>query len=210
MKLREGTDRLVPGRLWQGARAFAGRLALVVVALAALDDTPPDVHAAELDTSVYFAANTFSYRIDGGWDSFSTLALSAEEEMASDDGARMISLFAEYHLAEDERVDGTTFIGLSVGYRQARWDLSGYWYASRFPGDASRPTFQGRLRGVVRDGHKLGLEYTVQPGDPDAGELRLGYYGSLKPSVSLKLLTGIVLDNSQKPMARLEISWQVR
>ena len=198
------------GTLLAKTRAFAGRAAVVLIAIAALDDTPPDLHAAELDTPVYLAANTFSYKGEQGWDTFRTLALSGEVELVSADQERVVSLFAEYHGADDARVDGTMFAGILAGYRHNRWDVTGYWFASRFPGSASRQTFKARFRGVLGEGSKFGIEYRAYADDPDGGELVLGYYRTFNSTLSLKFLAGTVIGSRSTPLAQFGLTWQLR
>ncbi len=202
------TGLLQLSKLVRFGKAAVVRSVLVIAVYSALDDTPPDVYAAELNTPVYISANTFSYEESGHWDSFSTLALAGEIEVISDDRRKVFSLFAENHRSGDSRVDGTTLAGALLGYRAARWDVTGFYYATRFPRTASRPTMMVRGRHLVTDGHKLGLEYMAYMDALEEGELKLGYYGSITQSLSMKLLIGSVVSEAT-PVARLELSWQL-
>jgi drug/metabolite transporter (DMT)-like permease len=196
--------------LLRRSAAFAARVALVAALPFAWDDIPTDLHAAELSTPFYVSANTFSSRPNSDWDTFATLAATGELEFVSTNRDRVMSLFAEYHFSDDKRVDGTTFAGISAGYQLSRWDARAYWFAARFPGSASEPGFKLRVRHRLRDGHKLGVEYLADTAKPRGGELKLGYYGSLRPNLSMKLLFGADLGRSGTPLAHLEISWQAR
>lgn len=198
------------GTLLRKTQVLAGRAAVVVIAMVALGDAAPDLHAAELNTPVYLAANTFSYRGEDGWDRFPTLALSGEIELVSADQSKVASLFAELHGSGDARVNGTTFAGLLVGYRGSPWDATGYWFASRFPGSASRQTFKVRIRRALNDRSKVGIEYMAYADKLDSGELKIGYYRNFNSSASLKFLAGAVLDGRPEPMAHVELTWQLR
>lgn len=122
----------------------------------------------------------------------------------------MASVFAEYHVSDDVRVDGATFAGVSAGYRLHRWDVKGYWFAAQFPGSAGRQNFKVRLRHQLGDRHKLGIEYLARVDAPGSGQVKLGYYATIRPGLTLKLLLGADLDRTGMPMARLGISWQAR
>lgn len=194
----------------QQTRVFASRMAVVMIAIVVFDDTPPDIQAAELNTPLYIKANTFSYKGENGWNSLPTLALSGEIELVSANQSRAASLFAEYHASNDSSVHEAIFAGVLIGYQGHRWDTTGYLFASRFPDSVTRATFKARLRRVLGEGRKAGLEYTAYVESPDSGELKFGYYQDLNSSLSLKLLAGAVLDGSPQPMAQLELSWQLR
>jgi hypothetical protein len=47
------TGLVTAGALWRRSQAFAARALVVVVVVGALDDTPMDIHAAEIETPVY-------------------------------------------------------------------------------------------------------------------------------------------------------------
>ena len=66
-----------------------------------------------------------------------------------------------------------------------------------------------RLRYWFRPGHKIGTEYLAYAAQPRNGELKLGYYGGIGESVSLKLRVGASPGDSWRPLARLELSWRV-
>jgi drug/metabolite transporter (DMT)-like permease len=198
------------GVLLRKSRVFASRTAVVVLAVAALGNTPPDVHAAEVDTSVYLAVNSFSYRGDDGWNSFPTLALSGELERVFASQSMVASLFAEYHASNDASVDGTIFAGMLVGHRGRRWDSTAYLFTSRFPGTASRTTFKVRVRRGLGDGARVGIEYIADTGSPESGELKFGYYRSIGSTMSLKFLAGAVLIDNSQPLAQLELAWRLR
>jgi len=190
--------------------AFAVRLAVVIAVIHASDDTPMDVHAAELGLPVHLTANTFSSKAAGDWETFTTLAASAELELVSFDRSRSASAFVEYHVSREDRVDGTLFTGVSAGYRLARWDFKGAWFTARLPGSDSVDKFKVRVRYRFRDNHKLGLEYLAAVDAADDGELRLGYYGTLGHGLTIKFLIGGNLDADPVPKAQLAISWQAR
>ena len=189
---------------------FAGRVFVVAIAWVAFDDIPIDIHAAELNAPIYVSANTFSSRSGADWDTFATVAATGEIELVSTNRLRFASLFAEYHISDDKRVDGTTIAGITAGYRLNRWDAKAYLFSARFPDKASQPGFKLRTRHRLTDGHKLGIEYLADTAQPRGGELKLGYYGMLRRNLSMKLLFGADLGQSGTPLAQLEISWQAR
>ena len=175
------------------------------------DDTPMDVYAEEIQVkpAAYVNANGFSYKTESGWDSFATLAASAELEFVSETGPWNASLMAEYHVSDDERVDGTLFAGVLAGYRYRDWDVTGYWFSTQFPNQPSQPTLKGRLRYQFVPGHKLGMEYKAYSAAPDRGELQLGYYGTISDNLSMKLRFGSIVGMGWKPLATLEVSWRL-
>jgi drug/metabolite transporter (DMT)-like permease len=196
--------------IWRRGRALATRTAIVFIALAALDDVPGDIHAAEVAAPVYLKASSFSFGRDDGWDSFPTLAISGEIELFPDSGANVLSLFAEYHVSDDSRVDGASFVGVLVGHNYARWDVTGYWFTSRFPDAASRQTVKSRLRRALDDSRKIGVEYLANTDGLDAGELKLGYYRKYRSPLSLKVLAGTTVGSNPEATAQVTLSWQLR
>lgn len=199
------------GTLTRKTVAAAARTSAMLIAAAVLGAASPDAQAGEwrVSTPVYLAANNFSMKTNAGWDSFATLAASAELELAMEDSPWSINLFSEYHASGASHVDGTVFAGAQGSHRKGRWDLSGFWFASRYPGSASRQTFMTRVRYQFRPGHKIGTEYLAAVDVPQDGELKLGYYGSAGNSVSLKLLVGAVPRDGWQPRARIELSWRM-
>ena len=191
--------------------AAAGTRAPVAITIALLGVAAPDAHAEQwrASTPVYLAANSFTMKTDEGWESFATLAASAELELVKVDSPWAINLFSEYHVADAPHVDGTVFAGIQASHWQKRWDLSGFWFTSSYPDSASQATFMTRLRYRLRAGHKIGVEYLAYTAAPRAGELKLGYYASVGESLSLKLHVGAVPRDSWRPLARLELSWRM-
>jgi drug/metabolite transporter (DMT)-like permease len=183
----------------------------VMVVLTMLDDTPPDVHAEEwqVKTPIYVAANSFSSRTEDGWDNFATLAATAELELTRGNQPWALILFTEYHASSDSRVDGTVFTGVQGSYIRDSWDMSGFWFSSRYPDSASRQTFMTRLRYQIKAGRKVGIEYLANVDTPQAGELKLGYYRQVGSSALLKLLIGTVPSEGWHPLARLELRWRL-
>jgi drug/metabolite transporter (DMT)-like permease len=199
-------------RLTRKTGVIAMRMLGSLVVVAVLDDTPMDVHAEEwqVNTPVYVAANSFSFSTEDGWDTFATLAASAELQLVNLNHPWVVNLFTEYHLSPEPRVDGTVFAGIQGSYLRESWDLSAYWFASRYPSNASRQTFMTRLRKPFRQGHKIGAEYLAYVDAPRDGEFKLGYYGAVGESVSLKVLAGTVPSEGWQPLFRLELSWRVK
>jgi drug/metabolite transporter (DMT)-like permease len=191
---------------------LATRTVGALLLIAAFDDTPPDAHAEEwhVDVPVYVAANSFSYQTASGWDTFATLATSAELEVAKIGRPWVVNLFAEYHYSDELRVNGTTFAGVQGSFIGEFWDASGYWFSSRYPDSASRQTFMTRLRHQLRPGQKMGVEYLAYLDSPGDGELKLGYYGVIGESISVKLLAGAVPADNWQALGRLEFSWRLR
>ena len=183
----------------------------ILAAIAVLIGIPQHVDAREWQATapVYLAANSFSFRTSDGWKTFTTVAASAELELVRAGSPWAINLFAEYHASGEARVDGTVFAGIQGNYFRDRWELAGFWFASRYPDSASRQTLMARLRYRFRPGHKIGTEYLAYAAQPRNGELKLGYYGGIGESVSLKLLVGASPGDSWRPLARLELSWRV-
>jgi drug/metabolite transporter (DMT)-like permease len=199
------------GTLARRTVAGAARMLSVLIAATVLGATSPDAHAGEWRASmpVHLAVNSFSKKTNDGWDSFVTLAASAELELVKANSPWAINLFSEYHASRSTQVDGTVFAGVQGSHRKGKWDLSGFWFASRYPGSASRETFMTRVRYQFRPGHKFGTEYLAYVDAPRDGELKLGYYGGVGESLSLKLLVGAVTADSWRPLARLELSWRM-
>ena len=195
----------------QRSGAFVARALFVSIAFTLLDDTPPDAHAEEwhVDVPIYAAANTFAFTQDDGWDTFATLATSTELEVAKIGHPWVVNLFAEYHYSDDSRVNGTVFAGLQGSYIGETWDAAGFWFNSRFPGSAGRQTFMTRLRYQLKPGQKFGAEYLAYVDSPGDGELKLGYYGAIGESISMKLLAGAARNDGWQPLARLELSWRL-
>jgi hypothetical protein len=204
------TGLVSPGVLLKKSRVFATRTAVVVLAVSALDDIPPDIHAAEIDPALHVAVNSFSYKSNDGWNSFSTLAFTGELERAMASRPMVASLFAEYHASNDASVDGTVFAGMRLSHRGRLWDNSAYLFTSRFPGKASRATFKVRLRRGLGDGARIGIEYMAGTDSPDSGELKLGFYQGISSTVSLKFLAGAVLVDDSPLAAQLQLAWRLR
>jgi drug/metabolite transporter (DMT)-like permease len=185
-------------------------LGLLLVFAAAIH-APEDAHADEwqVSTPVYFAANSFAVSSDDGRRTFVTLAATAELEMIKVGSPWAVNLFAEFHLSPEKRVDGTLFAGVQGSYFWRSMDLAGFWFTSQYPGSASEQTFMTRLRHQFAPGHKIGVEYLARTDAPRAGELKLGYYGSIHESVSLKFLFGAVPSDGWEPLARLELRWRL-
>ncbi|MEJ2129778.1 MAG: hypothetical protein P8X81_13175, partial [Woeseiaceae bacterium] len=195
--------------LLKKSRVFATRTAIVVVAVSALDDIPPDIHAAELDTALHVAVNSFSYESNDGWNSFETLALTGELEREIASQSMVTGLFAEYHASNDASVDGTIFAGMRVGHRGRLWDNTAYLFTSRFPGTASRTTFKVRFRRGLRDGARIGIEYMAGTDSLESGELKFGFYQSISSTVSMKFLAGTVFVDDSPLMAQLQFAWRL-
>ncbi len=188
------------------------RVAVVAVPCAALDDTPPDAHAAEIETdvSVYLAANSFAKQGSDGWDHFETMAASVELTIDRAGSSWSANIVNEYHLSDDSRVDGTVLAGLQLNYGRGDWDTSGFWFMSRFPRQPSRATVMTKTRYEFAPGQRLGGEYLALANDLESGELKLGYYGSVFDSVSFKLLPGSAISGGWSPVTRLQVVWHAK
>jgi drug/metabolite transporter (DMT)-like permease len=193
------------------SRDFAVRSIAVVMVLGTLDDTPMDSHAAELvvTTPIYVSTNVFTHKADAGWDTFATVAASAEIELQAEEGPWLVSLFSEYHFSDDERVDGSLFVGALAKYTYKEWDVTSYWFSSQFPGAASRQTFMGRARHRFGRGQKFGAEYLAYVDDPGNGELKMTYSRPFGRSGQLRFLAGAKLREDRSPLARIEVSWRI-
>jgi drug/metabolite transporter (DMT)-like permease len=200
------------GGLARVSRGVMARTLAILATLGFLTLHSSGANAGEwrFDLPVYLSANAFTQRADGDWDTFSTLAASAEFEFAQRRGPWLASLFAEYHGSADERVDGTIFSGLLAGYRRGDLDATVWWFSSHFPGASSRQTGMARIRHRLPNGHKFGVEYLCYREDWARGELKLGYYANFGSSMSVKVLAGARTGDSPEPLARLELSWRVR
>jgi drug/metabolite transporter (DMT)-like permease len=197
--------------LLRRSRDFSVRSIAVVMVLGSLDDSPIDLHAAELvvTTPVYVGTNVFAHKTDAGWDMFATVAASAEIELQAADRPWLVSLFGEYHYSDDERVDGTVFVGALAKYTYRDWDVTSFWFSSRFPGVASRQTFMGRARHRFSGGQKLGAEYLAYVDEPGNGELKMAYSRPFGRSGQLRVLAGAKLREDRSPLARIEFSWRI-
>ena len=197
--------------LTRKAGAVSLRTLGALIAIAVLDGAARDAHAEEwgVSTPVYVAANSFSIKSDDGWDTFATLAASGELELTRAGRPWAINLFTEFHVSPEPSVDGTVFAGVQGSYFRKPWDLAAFCFASQYPGGASEATLMTRLRYAFRPGHKIGAEYLAYAEAPRDGELKLGYYGTLGKSVSVKLLAGAVPGAGWQPLARLEFAWRL-
>jgi len=193
-------------------RARLARALGLAAALGLLAFRSEDARAGEweIHAPVYLSANAFVYRDGSRRDAFSTLAASAELEIAPRGGPWAASLFGEYHASADERVDGTVFGGLLVTRRLGQADFSAWWFGSRFPGAAGHPTGQARFRHMLPGGNRVGVEYLARRDDWAQGELKLGYYAYFSRSLSLKVLAGARVGSGHQPLARVELAWRLR
>ncbi len=201
--------------LYHRHRAAAVRIGACMLVVVGLNDTPPDVHAAEVgeweaDVPVYVSANSFYLESDNKSVTFSTLAASVGVEITSSTLPWSVTLFAEGHISRDARVDGTVIVGGQFSRTYQRWDMSTYLFASRYPRLSIEPAYAARLRRTIVNGHKVGIEFVDYFEQSDGAEMRLGYYGSFFDSLTVKLTAGSKLGSDWEPTATVSLSWQLR
>lgn len=201
--------------LYYRHRVAAARIGACMLVVAGLNNTPMDVHAAEVgeweaSVPMYVSANSFYLKSDNKSVSFSTLAATVELAITSDTRPWSVNFFANGHISRDDAVDGTVIVGSQYTRAYERWDMSAYLFAARYPRSSIEPAYAGRLRRTMMNGHKIGVEFINYFEHSDGAEMTLGYYGSLFESLTVKLTAGSKLGGNWDPIATVSLSWQLK
>ena len=157
---------------------------------------------------LYLTAGSYFHSNGVSTESYQGVVAAAEVVLTSPVHPYSAGFFVARFYSEDRRHDGTALAGGLFEHGIRRWDSSLYVVNYDAPDASPLWKFAGRVRYRFAAGHKLGVEIAGPFRDPSAGNLMLGYYGTISRSLSVNLVVGAKFKSGQKRSARTELVWQ--
>lgn len=202
------------GADWQTVRRVARPAWGIGIALlssaAAADDVTALDSAWRSDTRVYVSAVSTHTRYANSTSTQNFLATTAELKFSSDIRPWSAGLFADYRHSLLDRDYDNLNLGGYFKYRWENWDATTFLFASKPRAFRHSRIYAGRLRYRVAANHKLGIVASGSFEYPESPTIGLGYFGSIRDSLSLNVVAGPGINDGPDFAAALELVWQVR
>ena len=159
---------------------------------------------------LYLSGLTNYARTGGRSSAFDTVAFTAELTFFSPGRPYWGGPFVDYRSSSASRFEDNLNLGVYGRYNLLRWDITGWLFENRSPGNPDTWIYATRIRYRVTERVKLGIETLASLDDAGQPRLMLGYYGAVSESLSLNLLAGAGSGGSPDLAARMELVWKVR
>lgn len=192
------------------ARAVLVLSLLLFAAVAAADPPASPGTGWRIEPRLYLSGITTQAR-KGDWVSTHRfVSTAAEFRFASPSHPVSAGLFADYRYALGDRAFDNLNLGGYLKRERGRWDSTAFLFASKPRHAKHTRIYAARIRYRVAPDHKLGLFASGSVDYPGSPFLGLGYFGSIRDSLSLNLVAGPGLNHGPDFVTQLELVWQLR
>ena len=163
----------------------------------------------QVQPELYVAGISGFQRSDGKSSGYDTFAVTAELTFFSRNRPFWGGPFVDYRTSSASRHEDNLNVGVYGRYNLMRWDLTGWLFENRSPGNAGAWIYATRFRYRIADSVKLGFETLAPLENAGRPRLMLGYYGAPSDALSLNVLAGGGSSGSPDFTARVELVWKV-
>ena len=164
----------------------------------------------QVQPELYVTGISSISRADGRSTAYDTVAVTAELTFFSRKRPYWGGPFVDYRTSSSSPHADNLNIGIYGRFNLPRWDLTGWLFENRSPGNSGTWVYATRVRFRVTEKAKLGFETLAALKDASHPRIMLGYYGSMSDSLSLNILAGAGSGGTLDLAARVELVWKVR